>query len=191
LIASGAVASWLGMWFEVLKPGPGKGLVLWGCPVKLLLTVSFIPDQKRIEIWRLNYADRTARGVVLPDHLTVKNLGESFSPLSDFILPGQDKLLPSPNELDCLDSLRRSVGEAIGLTVDYVQLESGVVDEDHRRMKQRHIDQWLLDENLLLDADPERKTPLSVYAIAIRERLGDRSSTATADAEPTPPDWLP
>lgn len=70
LVAAGAVASWLGMWIEVLRPAPGKPAVLWGRPVRTLALLE-AGASAAVLLLRLDLAAREVRGVLLPPDLPV------------------------------------------------------------------------------------------------------------------------
>ena len=59
LVMLGAAASWLGMWFEILRPTPGKSTVLFGRPVRNLLIVSLV-DEPRLALAQIDHVAREA-----------------------------------------------------------------------------------------------------------------------------------
>ena len=57
LVALGAAASWLGMWFEILRPTPGKSAVLFGHPMPNLLIISLV-DGPRLALAQIDHVAR-------------------------------------------------------------------------------------------------------------------------------------
>jgi hypothetical protein len=75
----GAVSSWLGMWFELLKPAKGKWLILRGRPVTRLTVVS--PSGARLTT--VDLAGRAVLTTDLPLDLPLRLADGSRVPLRD------------------------------------------------------------------------------------------------------------
>jgi hypothetical protein len=86
LVQIGAIASWLGMWWEVLRPTKGKGTVLFGMPVRTIAVgirgeADVIPMVVRVDAIR-----RLAHVITLPPELLVADLDGNVRRLNGAIL---------------------------------------------------------------------------------------------------------
>ncbi|MEA2515336.1 MAG: hypothetical protein QOJ59_4825, partial [Thermomicrobiales bacterium] len=71
LIVAGAVGSWLGLWYEVLRPTRGKGAILWCRPVRTIALLGTSMNGPAIYLLRLDRVANQARAVALPPALPV------------------------------------------------------------------------------------------------------------------------
>jgi glycosyltransferase involved in cell wall biosynthesis len=71
LIAAATVSSWLGMWYEILRPTSGKWVILRGKPVRTLALISSGDQNPTIVLVRLDLVSRQARAVAIPPDLPV------------------------------------------------------------------------------------------------------------------------
>jgi hypothetical protein len=178
------------MWCEVLRPKSGKGLILWGRPVSVQLAITGEREEMQIELWRLSLVDRMATGVVLPPHLTVAGHEGQSRSLAELIPNSEDKVDLAGYQARFLDVLTEQVSEAIGIAIDQASVKEANGKWRLARPKRR-IDKWQLDQDLFRDLEPSAATPLSDFAIAIRERLGERPIANREHAPVALVGWLP
>jgi glycosyltransferase involved in cell wall biosynthesis len=116
LVVAGAVASWLGMWSEVLRPAPGKAAVLWGRPVRRLALLA-ADAPATVLLVRLDLVARDLRGALLPPTLPVARFDGTRVPLAHELglagEAGETNVAADP-------IVRDVVGRALDLAVDDV-----------------------------------------------------------------------
>jgi glycosyltransferase involved in cell wall biosynthesis len=109
LIAAGAVASWLGMWYEVFRPTPGKWAILRGRPVWTLVFAGRNDRGARAVLVRLDLVAGEARAVALPPDLPLA--------LPDGRRVCLDAALAADGEAPRFD-VRGLIGHAVDLDLD-------------------------------------------------------------------------
>ncbi len=211
LIALGAVASWLGMWFEVARPGPGKGAMLWGQPARLLLVVTVGPTEPAIALFRLDLVAREGRGILLPPSLLVtgadgvgRRLDEALGvdgdgPMRPGVvaaavgLPAIDAIAGSAQALARLRLWRD--GHRAGPLGPLMETWRGDLrtslsrrDLLARIAHARRMRTWHIDEALFGNATGAE---LAAFGLAIRERLRVPASAQEEQVGPVGKGWLP
>lgn len=109
LVALGAVATWAGMWYEILRPTRGKLSVLLGRPVVNLLMISGKGEASAVALVQIDHVSGMATMRSLSSQLVVPHNGRT-GPIKE--------LLPDPQRRDTSDELlnaRHAVGEALNL----------------------------------------------------------------------------
>jgi hypothetical protein len=116
LIAAGAVASWAGMWFEVLRPTQGKWAILVGRPIWTLTVVALGPSEPAVAILRLDGVANRVQVLRLPPGFPVID--------ADGVQPLGSAIVAAAGEADAVDRGGRAgrvqalVHEATNLEVD-------------------------------------------------------------------------
>jgi hypothetical protein len=106
LIALGAVATWAGTWYEVLRPTPGKLSVLLDRPVVNVLLVSGNEERPEMALVQVDHVSgQTTRRALSPE-LVVPHNGSSVA-LTDVLRTDVDR--------SRLAELRQSLGTALNL----------------------------------------------------------------------------
>lgn len=106
LVALGAVATWAGTWYEVLRPTPGKLSVLLDRPVVNLLLVSGRDEAPELALVQVDYvSEQTTRRALSPE-LVVPHNGSTVA-LTDVLGADVDR--------SELAHFRQSLGTALNL----------------------------------------------------------------------------
>lgn len=108
LVVVGTLSHWLGTWYELFRPGPGKAFVLWGKPVLTVLAAgvhrhadgSFQADAESVRVTRVDLVTRRAKVVRLPASVIAP-------------LPRSGR-----SRLDAAKALGEAVGSAFELELD-------------------------------------------------------------------------
>jgi hypothetical protein len=102
----------------------------------------------------------------------------------------EDRVDPAGYHTRYQDALTEQVSEAIGIAIDPASVKeaNGIW---RFACPRRRIDKWQLDQDLFRDLEPSAATSLSVFAIAIRERLGEKPIANREQAPVAPVGWLP
>lgn len=109
LVTLGAVATWAGMWYEILRPTRGKLSVLLGKPVVNLLMISGRGEATGLALIQIDHVSGRATMRSLSPQLMVPHNGRT-RPITE--------LLPEPQRPDTSDDLlnaRHAIGEALNL----------------------------------------------------------------------------
>ena len=106
LVAAGAVASWLGMWYELLRPAPGKLDILFGRPVVNLLLAGD-NGAGRLRLAQIDHVTGQATVRTVPATLPVPRDGEMV-PLSEIVETGGEAT-------NALADVRSAAGAALNL----------------------------------------------------------------------------
>jgi hypothetical protein len=213
LIALGAVASWLGMWFEVMRPTPGKGAILWGQPARLLLVVAERSANSGIAVLRLDMVERAMRGVLLPPGALVigsdgvcRRLDEALGIDGDAHGSVEAEALSAATGLPITETVAGPAAALarIGLWHDGKRagwlpaLLDAWRDDIRPSLARRdllaliaqahRVRTWRFDEALF---GPETGAELRAFGLAIRERLGVPAPANEGQVGPISKGWLP
>jgi glycosyltransferase involved in cell wall biosynthesis len=217
LIALGAVASWLGMWYEILRPASGKGVILWGRPVGLHLVVAFTTGGPRFLLLCLDSVAGEARGILLPNDLIVSGPDGKQHLLDRLKLTDPGTAAPLEramvqaisHETLRLPILGAVVGQAdalarvglwpngarAGWLASLLSVVRGNVQSEMTRpsllallVQARRLRTWRMEEKMF-GSDPD--ADYEDFAVAIRARLGCQPPPASGAAVPPLKGWLP
>lgn len=106
LIVAGAVASWFGMWYELLRPTPGKLDILLGHPV-LNLLVARGDELRDLTLAQIDHVTGRATLRAISRELPVPH-GERMVPLAELVGVGRDST-------QALAEARAAAGEALNV----------------------------------------------------------------------------
>jgi len=113
LIALGAFASWVGMWWEILRPGPGKLTILLRQPISVIALGSLDLGARTSWLIRLDRLTRRAQVIQLPPfrELAAGHLDS---------VAAEQHALAGDSAPDSLTVVRAAVEQRVGLAVDTV-----------------------------------------------------------------------
>jgi hypothetical protein len=184
LIVAGAISSWLGLWFEVLRPAQGKWEILRGTPVR---TIAVVGGSRSATLLRLDKVERLVRQVAFPgeqfvlqanghkeslrDALSRENLGSGFA---------AKDVLGRAADID--------VDEVIVLRIDQIDLATLVQGNiEGTTLTPRELAsvlKWLRKSEVLKADDVECSDDLAEFASAVRMSMGLPEWTGTVVAAP-------
>lgn len=116
LVALGAISSWIGTWYEVLRPGRGKLSVLLGRPVVNVLLVGGLPGARAFALAQIDEVAGQATMQSLSGELVIPHGGSSMA-LQSFLetSPRMGGFLQAIGAALHLDSLECVVDPALEL----------------------------------------------------------------------------
>ena len=184
VIALGVASAWAGMWFEMVKPEPGKQALLWGAPVQTLAIVTPEPAAS-VTVVEIDLVKTAVRRAVIPLHLPAPTVSGETRPLADALGLG-NVTAPLP---ELLDHLQHALdldldGVIVARTGDFpldrgAVVEASLPDRELRRTLRR-LAKFQVREEPPLGGDEDK----------VRAALGNWRSPPVAGA-PDPEIWMP
>ncbi|MDQ3655323.1 MAG: glycosyltransferase, partial [Chloroflexota bacterium] len=182
-VALGAIASWLGMWTEILAPAPGKWAILTGQPRQTILIVSNGGDI-RVHLADIDHIAGRVTTLELPSGMAAQNLAInslSFEGLASVKNRSPSSLLRSIQTCQDIEGLEYIVGgyhfmAALLLSIEHPQPNSSTWSLF------RNPDLW---QGMLRDLRSGRvSSSLSLWQmLRVANSIGSASRSATAPVE--------
>lgn len=124
LVGLGATAAWIGMWWEILRPTPGKLTALIDHPVRTILVIATdAPSPSSSLILRLDRRHGLVQTIPLPSDLPVSGAADGSHPLHMALTEALEG-----DAADRRDRIRSIVAAAIHLPLDdYLAGHSGPI----------------------------------------------------------------